>query len=133
MAALANAKTAWDVANEAQNRLRSIANTEEEFRNEVYQENITYRNELIEIFGRPYPGTVGSGKFYPDSYLGPDITFYMYVGANSTSYESFPKPSTSAVEFDEDGNLVGGTLLDVLNTSELLSGTTGSSVNSSSL
>jgi hypothetical protein len=121
--ALNNAKAAWDLANAAQNRLRAIANTEQEFRNDVYQQNIAYRNQLIEIFGRPYPGTVGAGKFYPDSYLGPDITFYMYVGANSTSYDKFPKPAASAVEFDANGKLIGGTLHDVLATSKLLNGT----------
>lgn len=120
--ALNNAKAAWDVANAAQNRLRAIASTEQEFRNDVYQQNIAYRNQLIEVFGRPYPGTVGSGKFYPDSYLGPDLTFYMYVGANSTGYDKFPKPSTTAVSFGADGKLNGGTLLTVLNTSKLLTG-----------
>jgi hypothetical protein len=121
--ALNNAKAAWDLANAAQNRLRAIANTEQEFRNDVYQQNLTYRNELIEVFGRPYPGTIGSGKFYPDSYLGPDITFYMYVGANSTGYDKFPKPSASAVEFDTTtGKLVGGTMKTVLDTSKLLTG-----------
>ena len=131
--ALNNAKAAWDVANAAQNRLRAIANTEQEFRNDVYQENIAYRNQLIEIFGRPYPGTVGSGKFYPDSYLGPDLTFYMYVGANSIATDKFPKPSTSAVKFDSEGNLNGGTLKSVLDTSKLLTGTDTYRVNANNL
>jgi hypothetical protein len=133
VAALDNAKAAWDAANAAQNRLRTIATTEQEFRNDVYQQNLAYRNELIEVFGRPYPGTVGSGKFYPDSYLGPDITFYMYVGANSTSYDKFPKPATSAVLFDENGKLVGGTLQTVLANSDLLSGTESYRVNANNL
>jgi hypothetical protein len=131
--ALANAKTAWDVANEAQNRLRAIANNEQEFRNDVYQQDISYRNQLIEIFGRPYPGTVGSGKFYPDSYLGPDLTFYMYVGANSTAYENYPKPSTSEVQFNGSGNLNGGTLYAVLESANLLKGTESYRVNTSNL
>jgi hypothetical protein len=133
VAALNNAKTAWDTANAAQNRLRAVANTEQEFRNDVYQQNIAYRNQLIEIFGRPYPGTVGAGKFYPDSYLGPDITFYMYVGANSTAYDKFPKPAASAVAFDASGKLVGGTLKDVLDNSKLLSGTESYRVNANNL
>ena len=95
VAALNNAKAAWDNANAAQNRLRAIANTEQEFRNDVYQQDIAYKNQLVEIFGRPYPGTVGSGKFYPDGYSGPDITYYMYVAANKVNADSLPKPSTS--------------------------------------
>ena len=132
--ALNNAKSAWDVANEAQNRLRAIANTEQEFRNDVYQQDIAYRNQLIEIFGRPYPGTVGSGKFYPDSYLGPDLTFYMYVGANSTDYSKFPKPSTSAVSFNSTtGQLTGGTLKTILDNSNLLQGNETYRVNAKDL
>ena len=131
--ALGNAKTAWDTANAAQNRLRAIAVTEQDFRNDVYQQDIAYRNQLVEIFGRPYPGTVGAGKFYPDGYLGPDLVFYMYVGANSTAYSAFPKPSASAVQFNSDGSLAGGTLKDVLDRSELLKGTESYRVNASDL
>ena len=131
--ALDNAKSAWDAANAAQNRLRTIATTEQEFRNDVYQQDISYRNQLIEIFGRPYPGTVGSGKFYPDSYLGPDLTFYMYVGANSTAYDKYPKPSTSAVQFDSSGKLVGGTLKNILDNAALLKGSETYRVNTSTL
>ncbi len=100
VAALNNAKAAWDVANAAQNRLRGIANTEQAFRNEVYQQDITYKNQLIEIFGRPYPGTVGSGKFYPDGYAGPDLAYYAYVAANSVNADTLPSPSASLDDID---------------------------------
>ena len=100
VAALNNAKSAWDVANSAQNRLRAIANTEQEFRNDVYQQDITYKNQLIEIFGRPYPGTVGSGKFYPDGYAGPDLAYYAYVAANKVNADSLPKPSARLAEIN---------------------------------
>ena len=113
VAALLNAQAAWDHANAAQNRLRKIANTEQEFRNDVWQQDIAFRNRLVEIFGRPYPGTVGSGKFYPDGYQGPDITYYMYVAANNMT-DNFPKPMSSAVTFDANGNLVGGMLYDAI-------------------
>jgi hypothetical protein len=103
VAALNNAKSAWDVANAAQNRLRSIANTEQAFRNEVYQQDITYKNQLIEIFGRPYPGTVGSGKFYPAGYSGPDLAFYSFVAINQVNENTLPTPSAALAEIDEVG------------------------------
>ncbi|MCL1919542.1 MAG: hypothetical protein FWG50_00465 [Kiritimatiellaeota bacterium] len=106
VAALVNAQAAWDYANAAQNRLRAVANTEAEFRNSVAQQDIAYRNQLIEIFGRPYPGTVGSGKFYPDGYIGPDLMYHRYVAANSME-GSFPQPLSSAFEF-KDKVLSGG-------------------------
>jgi hypothetical protein len=100
VAALSNAKSAWDVANAAQNRLRAVANSEQQFRNDVYQQDITYKNQLIEVFGRPYPGTVGSGKFYPDGYAGPDLAFYPFVAANSLNADTLPKPSARLDEID---------------------------------
>ncbi|MCL1856051.1 MAG: hypothetical protein FWF84_00170 [Kiritimatiellaeota bacterium] len=114
VAALMNAQAAWDHANAAANRLRAVANTEQEFRNDVYQQDIAYRNQLVEVFGRPYPGTVGSGKFYPDGYDGPDITYYMYVAANSFA-GNVPLPLASEVRFNvTTGKLEGGTLYDAL-------------------
>ena len=121
IAALLNAQAAWENANAVQNRLRAVANNEQEFRNDIYQQDIAFRNALMEIFGRPYPGTVGSGKFYPDAYIGPDITYYMYVAANSMSSGSFPQPLSSAVVFDAQGNLIGGSLFDALQECSLLS------------
>ena len=120
--ALNNAKAAWDNANAAQNRLRAIANTEQEFRNDVYQQDIAYRNELMEIFGRPYPGTVGAGKFYPDGYVGPDMAYYMYVAANNVTEKNFPQPLSSAARFNGADELIGGILFDAVEKSKLLNG-----------
>jgi len=119
IAALLNAQAAWDNANDAQNRLRAVANTEQEFRNDVYQQDIAYRNALIEIFGRPYPGTLGSGKFYPDGYIGPDLMYYRYVAANGLSAQ-FPQPLATAFSFDSSGTLNGGSIFDALSNCNLL-------------
>ena len=100
VAALLNTKSAWDVANAAQNRLRAIANTEQQFRNDIYQQDITYKNQLIEIFGRPYPGTIGSGKFYPDGYSGPDLAYYAFVAVNKVNASTLPSPSAALKELD---------------------------------
>lgn len=78
--ALNNAKSVWDHANELNNMLRRVENTEVDFRREVFEEDLAYRNELIEIFGTPYAGTIGSGRAYPAGYDGPDTSLYMYVG-----------------------------------------------------
>ncbi|MDB4947311.1 MAG: Cadherin, partial [Labilithrix sp.] len=62
---LENAQAIWDNANESRNMLRQLGNSETEFRNATFQEDLSYRNQLIQIFGKPYPGTVGPGKIYP--------------------------------------------------------------------
>ncbi|VGO20758.1 hypothetical protein [Pontiella sulfatireligans] len=109
-AALDNAKATWDKANEANNMLRQVGNTEAEYRNSIFQEDLAYRNRLIEIFGRPYEGTIGSGQLYPAGYDGPDLALHMYVGVREINDQTVPGPSTDFASFDADGNLNGGAL-----------------------
>lgn len=108
--ALQNAVAVWDHANQAQNRLRKIANTEATFRNEVYQQDLAYRNRLIGIFGRPYAGTVGPGRLYPAGYDGPDLALYMYVNVRELSAATIPGPTADFASFNESGVLTGGDL-----------------------
>ncbi len=110
VAALNNAEAVWQNANKDQNRLRQIANTEAEFRNEVFQEDLSYRNQLIDIFGRPYDGTVGAGKMYPAGYDGPDLALYMYVAVREINNQTVPGPTLSFASFDTNGVVTGGDL-----------------------
>ncbi len=91
--ALNNAKATFDNANVFDNLIRQVANNETEFRNQVYEEDLGYRNELIEIFGTPYEGTIGSGKLYPAGYQGPDTALYAYVKVNTVNDDTVPQPS----------------------------------------
>ncbi len=115
VAALQNAAAVWDYANQEQNRLRKVANSEAEFRNEVYQEDLSYRNRLVTIFGRPYDGTVGPGCMYPAGYDGPDLGLYMYVNVRELSSSTVPGPTSSFIEFGENGYANGGELYDLYN------------------
>lgn len=119
--AIDNVKVAWERANEASNRLRDVAITADQFSNDVYQENLTYENDLIAIFGTPYEGMIGSGKFYPAGYQGPDLALYMYVPTNSTNANNFPKPSTEILKLAADGKTVnGGDFYNAVNNNFLL-------------
>ena len=91
--ALKNAKAIFDYANQANNMLRQEANTEEDFRRNVFDQDLAYRNQLIEIFGTPYEGTIGSGKAYPPGYMGPDIMLYMYASVRDITAQTVPQPS----------------------------------------
>jgi len=91
--ALNNAKATFDNANQYNNLIRQVANSEADFRNKVYDQDVAYRNQLIEIFGTPYAGTIGSGKLYPAGYQGPDIALYSYVKVNSVNDSTVPRPS----------------------------------------
>ncbi|MDA3923256.1 MAG: hypothetical protein PF904_00980 [Kiritimatiellae bacterium] len=108
IAALDNTRATWDNANDLNNKVRAVANTEAEFRNSVYQEDLAYRNQLIEIFGKPYEGTIGSGKLYPAGYDGPDLALFMYADVREISSATVPGPTVSFAEFSSSGSLIGG-------------------------
>src|SRR6185436_18828239 len=94
LAAIVNARAAFNYANASENMLRQTANSEEEFRREVFDQDLAYRNQLIEIFGTPYEGTIGAGKAYPAGYLGPDTMLFMYANVRDVSAITVPGPST---------------------------------------
>ena len=115
-AAIENASAAWDNANQRANLLREVGNSEEEFRNSTFQEDLAYRNRLIQIFGKPYEGTIGPGRLYPAGYEGPDLALYMYVPIREINSSTVPGPSAGYASFGGDGKLSSGTLFDAFNT-----------------
>ena len=65
----------------------------DQLRQDVIDRDLDFRNRLIEIFGTPYEGTIGTGKPYPAGYTGPDLSLYMYVDVREISSETVPPPS----------------------------------------
>lgn len=102
--AMANAAAVWDNANLPRNLIRQIGNSELEQRNAVYQEDLSYRNDLIRIFGKPYAGTVGPGKVYPAGYDGPDLLLHMYVDVRQINDDTVPGPTVDFANFN--GNVL---------------------------
>jgi hypothetical protein len=80
-----NAMATLDYATRADNKLRDIGNDTNAKIAEAFEQDLNYRNRLIEIFGRPYDGTVGFGKAYPEGYEGPDLMLYMYLDRTTVS------------------------------------------------
>ena len=85
VAASANALQTLNFAARAENKLRRLAEDSEGLIVEALSQDIDYRNRLIEIFGRPYDGTIGTGKVYPEGYLGPDTLLYAYLDKTEIS------------------------------------------------
>jgi len=110
MAAIDNAVASWDNANQRGQLLRQVGNSEAEFKNATFQEDLAYRNRLIQIFGKPYEGTIGSGKLYPPGYEGPDLALYMYVPVREITADTVPGPTTGFATFNGSGTLTGGDL-----------------------
>lgn len=83
--AASNALTTLDYATRSGNKLRSLADDTDGLIQEAMAQDMDFRNRLIEIFGRPYDGTIGVGKAYPEGYLGPDTLLYAYLDKTKIS------------------------------------------------
>ena len=80
-----NALATLDFADKADNKLRRIADDTDSLIVEALRQDLDYRNRLIEIFGRPYDGTIGFGKAYPEGYEGPDTLLFAYLERTAIS------------------------------------------------
>jgi Concanavalin A-like lectin/glucanases superfamily len=94
---LQNALNVYDNANQLNHRLRQVAETTEQFAKDAAEQDLDYRNRLIEIFGTPYEGVIGPGKPYPAGYTGPDLYLYMYTDV--TGIQNIPAPSTNFIAY----------------------------------
>lgn len=81
--ALKNAGLVFAASQGAGSLLREQFDAVEKFSNTVRDQETSYRNQLIEIFGYPYPSDTGKnrGGIYSDDYVdsGPDLYHFMYV------------------------------------------------------
>ncbi|WP_016955192.1 PA14 domain-containing protein [Catenovulum agarivorans] len=98
--ALENAFKVYDYANEQKNRIREVADTAQGMLEQAQDQDRDLRNRLIEIFGTPYEGTIGSGKVYEAGYDGPDLYFYQYVDAIDITNEVAPVANSNGKTFD---------------------------------
>jgi hypothetical protein len=74
-----NALTSLEYATQAGNKLRALGEDTESLMYDAMSQDLDFRNRLIEIFGRPYDGTIGFGKAYPEGYEGPDTLLFAYL------------------------------------------------------
>lgn len=97
MKAMSNALDVFNNANQLNKMLRQVAGSVEQFAAQAQEQDLDYRNRLIEIFGTPYEGVIGAGKVYPAGYTGPDLYLYMYVDV--TGIQDVPPPSAEFTSF----------------------------------
>lgn len=100
--AIDNALNVFDYANDLKHRIRKVADTQEEFTEQVEKQDREYRNRLIELFGTPYEGVIGPGKVYPEGYSGPDTKFYRYIDVGEISSKTLPPPSKQLTAYIEN-------------------------------
>ncbi len=102
-----NAMATIDFAAKAGNKLRFLENDTETLIVEAFRQDLDYRNRLIEIFGRPYDGTIGFGKVFPEGYEGPDTQLFAYLNHTSITQiipETDATAPTTMVRFQSTFN-----------------------------
>jgi len=77
--ALENCETALGYAERYGSQLAALREQENEQSIETEDQEREYNKQLIAIYGRPYSGDIGVGKFYEQGYDGPDLYHYMYM------------------------------------------------------
>ena len=83
--ALNNAVVAFDGAQHVTQQLRSEQNSLADLQAQVTSQELAYNNQLIELYGTPYPNDIGPGGTYPQGYNGPDLIHYTYVDTPGTN------------------------------------------------
>ncbi len=76
---LNNAVVAFDDAANVTQILRAGNDSQVDFQTSVDNQELAFTNQLIDLYGTPYPDDEGPGKTYVQGYAGPDLIHYMYV------------------------------------------------------
>src|SRR5208283_3129421 len=85
--ALNNAVAAFNAAENVTLELRQEQNSLSDLQAAVTAQELAYNDQLIELYGTPYPDDIGAGQTYPQGYTGPDLIHYMYVdNVNTNTY-----------------------------------------------
>jgi hypothetical protein len=94
--ALNNAVTAFNDAQNVTQLMRSEEDSLSDFQAGVTSQELAYNNQLIELYGSPYPDDMGPGKTYAQDYNGPDLLHYTYVEMPDTNNFNgiLPDPTT---------------------------------------
>ncbi|HEY6228424.1 MAG TPA: hypothetical protein VI282_14995, partial [Verrucomicrobiae bacterium] len=112
---LANASAAFIDAKDVTRTIRTEQEALADFQASVDKQELAYQNQLIELYGTPYPDDVGPGKTYVTGYSGPDLVHFMYV-ENTDVQDSGLKDPQKTYEFKLDTQGLPATWWDGLST-----------------
>jgi hypothetical protein len=102
LGALNNALVAFNAAASVTQVLRAGNDSQASFQASVAAQELAFTNQLVGIYGTPYPDDEGPGQTYAQGYNGPDLIHYMYVdrpdetvyGAALTNTQTFKVDTT---------------------------------------
>jgi hypothetical protein len=101
--ALNNATVAFNAAQNVTQNLRQQQNSLSDLKAAVTAQELAYNDQLIELYGTPYPDDIGPGGAYPDGYTGPDLIHYMYVdNAETNTFGGYLPDPTTNLSFNVD-------------------------------
>ena len=101
--ALNNAVVAFNAAQNVTADLRQQQNSLTDLKAAVTAQEQAYNNQLIELYGTPYPDDIGAGQTYPQGYTGPDLVHFMYVdGTDTNTYGGVRPDPTASQTFQVD-------------------------------
>ncbi len=102
-AALQNAVVAFDDAKDVTRLMRSEQDSLLGLQTRVEEQELAFRNAMIELYGTPYPDDMGPGGTWKQDYAGPDTLHYMYVENPELPFASmwnYPGDITTSQSFD---------------------------------
>jgi len=79
LAAVLNAKGAFDQAAKMTRLLRNQENQVSDANTKIQDQERAFNYQLIDLYGSPYPGDVGPGKTYAQGYSGPDLANWFVI------------------------------------------------------
>jgi len=95
--------------NDAQNVTQLMRSEEDSLANlqaATTNQELAYINQLIELYGTPYPDDMGPGKTFAQDYAGPDLIHYTYVENPDTNFIAvIPDPTIANTFYVDVQNL----------------------------
>ncbi|MCL5099074.1 MAG: hypothetical protein M1608_16370, partial [Candidatus Omnitrophica bacterium] len=113
VAALNNAVVAFNDAQNVTQLMRSEQDSLTDFQVGYTNQEVAFNNQLIELYGTPYPDDMGPGKTYSQDYDGPDLLHYIYVDNPDTDdyNDVLPDPAIDNTFYVDVQNLPNNWLI----------------------
>lgn len=102
VATLNNAVVAFNDAQGVTQLMRSEEDSLSGFQDSVTSQELAYNNQLIALYGSPYPDDMGPGQTWPQDYTGPDLLHYMYVENPESTFNGAAPNSATNLTFQID-------------------------------
>ncbi|MEN9675703.1 MAG: hypothetical protein RIS76_1599, partial [Verrucomicrobiota bacterium] len=92
--ALNNAVVSFNDAKNVTVEMRSADDSVQNLNLQLQQQELTFNNKLIDLYGSPYPEDTGPGGTYVQGYTGPDLYHWMYSETPQLAFGHILDPYT---------------------------------------